>query len=788
MRLTHLRNRSIRSLAAGRSTSGNFSGRNLREAGSSRRVLGLGRAGRAVLVLFVAIAGLTVALHLRAAEKARIQTESYQIEAVLTPQTHRLAARAKITFTALDDISVAVFELHNGLRPTRVTDSDGKALSAERVTQDSTIRIALPNGLQKGQTSTLTIDYEGVLNSPDDSPVPGLKLASVADPVSYLLYAGRWFPVVDYGVDRFTANVRVSVPNGYTVIGSGSAASNAPAPTATASAAQPAQDATAGKTANSDDQGAPTLQRRTAEQAKAEQAAQEAKSAAATKAKTPARSARTRTKGKAGAKAAPAQAATATRLAIPAGYHTFTFNWERASFPGTIIAGRFQQTNVSEGGATVNVYFLPEKSKFAQEYGDTVSKEFGYFTTIYGPPQSSTLKVVQLPDDTVPSYWAPEMVAIAGRAISEKTNYRLLANTVARQWWGVQVSPASRNDFWIADGGARYSEARYVEFAAGRAGAEEAVKDMAVGALAYESVPLSQIGSMDPFDPVFQSMSTDKGGVVFHMLRWVLGDQKFDQTMRTLLTQFAGKPISLADFRQTTEQVSGEQMTWFFSQWLESTGAPEFKNKYTIFRTNKGFRVVGEIAQDLDLFRMPVELKIDTDGQTETKRIDVVGTNSSYTIETFGKPRRIVIDPNNWVLKNSAELRLRTAIMRGQQLVAQGNLAESLREFQKALEQNKNSSLAHYRIAEVFYLQRNYQAAANSYRDSLNGDGEPRWTEVWSHIQLGKIFDITGQRERAVNEYRQALQTNDNTQGALDAARQYLQTPYARDQENKSGS
>jgi tetratricopeptide (TPR) repeat protein len=125
-------------------------------------------------------------------------------------------------------------------------------------------------------------------------------------------------------------------------------------------------------------------------------------------------------------------------------------------------------------------------------------------------------------------------------------------------------------------------------------------------------------------------------------------------------------------------------------------------------------------------------------------------------------------------------LRLRTAIMRGQQLVQQGNLAESLKEFQKAIEQNKNSSLAHYRIAEVFYLQKNYQAAANSYRDSLNGDGEPKWTEVWSHIQLGKIFDITGQRERALSEYRQALQTNDNTQGALDEARLHLAKPFER--------
>jgi tetratricopeptide (TPR) repeat protein len=169
------------------------------------------------------------------------------------------------------------------------------------------------------------------------------------------------------------------------------------------------------------------------------------------------------------------------------------------------------------------------------------------------------------------------------------------------------------------------------------------------------------------------------------------------------------------------------------------------------------------------------------------KTIEVVGTDSPYQVETFGKPRRITIDPNNWVLKNSPDLRLRTAIMRGQQLVQQGNYAESLREFQKALDISRNSSLAHYRIAEVFYQQRNYQAAANAYRDSLNGDGEPKWTEVWSHIQLGKIYDITGQRERALNEYRMALQTNDNTQGALDEARKYLQAPFQRPENVTNG-
>jgi tetratricopeptide (TPR) repeat protein len=83
-------------------------------------------------------------------------------------------------------------------------------------------------------------------------------------------------------------------------------------------------------------------------------------------------------------------------------------------------------------------------------------------------------------------------------------------------------------------------------------------------------------------------------------------------------------------------------------------------------------------------------------------------------------------------------------------------------------------------VGEVFFALRNYQSAANAFREALNGDLEPPWTEVWSHVSLGKIFDVTGQRERAVNEYQQAIRTKDDTQGALQLANQYLKEPYER--------
>ncbi len=121
------------------------------------------------------------------------------------------------------------------------------------------------------------------------------------------------------------------------------------------------------------------------------------------------------------------------------------------------------------------------------------------------------------------------------------------------------------------------------------------------------------------------------------------------------------------------------------------------------------------------------------------------------------------------------------AIAKGQQFADAGEYDQAIKEYQKALEQAKNSSLAHFRLAEVFFNQGNYQTAANAFREALNGDRDPAWTEVWSHISLGKIYDITGQRDRAVNEYRQAQRTRDDTQGAQAEVEKYLKEPYKRE-------
>jgi len=473
----------------------------------------------------------------------------------------------------------------------------------------------------------------------------------------------------------------------------------------------------------------------------------------------------------------------AAAKSLPGNRTEYTFKWAKPGFPGTIIAGKFLDPITVPGINNMRVFVTDKRKNTASDFAKLANTQFEFMTTTFGQPESTRINLVELPDDAVAATWAPEIAAIAGSRLAGKSYSRLLSNTLAHQWWGSEVSPATLNDAWITNGMSRYAELMYLEDSAGKNAYESAILDVSAGALAYDTEPLTTIGRLDPFSPQFQSMTLEKGAMVFHMLRWEMGDDAFLKFLRGLLSQYTDKSVRTSNVQQVAEAQSNLQLTPFFAQWCDGTGAPTFTNKYTVYRlgSNKGFRTVGSIDQDLDLFRMPVELRIETDGKTENRRVDVTGTESQYSVETFGRPRRISIDPGNWVLKSTPDLAVRVAVLRGQEQVAQGDLTAALVEYQKALDANRNSSLASYRIGEVFYMQRNYQSAANSFRDALRGDGDPRWIEVWSHIKLGCIFDITGQRDRAVNEYRLAVQTNDNTQGAINEARANMQTPCKRD-------
>lgn len=470
-----------------------------------------------------------------------------------------------------------------------------------------------------------------------------------------------------------------------------------------------------------------------------------------------------------------------------AGGLTTTYEYDHASFPGTVIAGKYA---AQHGPGDITLYLKPAHEKLAAAYGESAGKIMAFYSDKFGPLANGRLAIAEIDDDTVGGYSAPGVVALASRGFSTPVNYKLLAHEISHQWWRCLVSPATPDDAFLDEGLATYSAAMYVQQEAGESAFEDTMHEVEINSLTHEEVaPIAQAGRLHEYTPEYQSIVFQKGAMVFHMLRWVIGDDAFVKTLRAVTQQYAGKSISTADFEKLAEKSSGQELRYFFAQWVDSTGVPQFKRTWAVYRTQKGYQVIGKITQDLDIFRMPVEVRVYSEGRKPAnERVDMVGTTADFTINTVTRPTRVAVDPASRILKYDDRIKVDVEMAKGDQLVQQQAYLEAVDQYRKVLEINKNSSLAHYRIGETLFKLHNYNAAAEELRATLAGDLQPKWVEVWSHLLLGKIFDSTGQRDRALNEYQRALQTSDNTQGALDQANKYIQKPYSEDTSHQVGS
>jgi hypothetical protein len=478
---------------------------------------------------------------------------------------------------------------------------------------------------------------------------------------------------------------------------------------------------------------------------------------------------------------------------LAAGRLLYTFECKTPGPHGTFVAGNLQLNPKQAEGIDVAVYAPRSDSDHAQGFADDVARAVTVFSDLFGGLQETDFTVIQLPDGTVRDFAAPGVLLISRHLWEPKTAERTIARLVAAQWFGNSILPATAGDVWATDGLARYCEELYAEQSAGKEAGMRVVDEFAVGALMYDdAAPIAQAVRLAPYSGDYRSVVLNKGAMVFHMLRGLMGDVAFKTMLHDFATKYAGKTATIDDLVNLADKdvqaaakpgMVAPNLRGFFVQWLNSTGVPDFTTEFVVYRTPKGFRIVGKIKQPIDTFSMPVELRIDTEGNPETKWVDVLGMESPFIVETFGRPKPggIKVDPNNLVLKGSVSLRARAAIARGEELAEQGRYYDAIGQYQRALSIQPGRPLANFRMGEAFFYQKNYQAAANSFRESLQAVPEPseKWTECWSNIYLGKVFDLLGQRERAVNQYSKAKQTNDDTGGCQNESQKWLTKAYS---------
>jgi aminopeptidase N len=618
---------------------------------------------------------------------------NYTIDATVYPSTHMLTARAQIQLTPETQSTSLTFRLNSALHVKNVTGTAGDSIQFTQ--QGVNLTVSPTNPLPAGQNALLTFDYQGELTSSDGSPVEGLMLSYIGPEGSYLLYPGCWFPVNGPGLDRFSATLHITVPQGQTVVASGD--SSAPQNT-------------------------------------------------------------------------------------PDG-DVYTFHYDRQSFPGTLLVGPYVSIPSNTAGVNLTAYMYKSDVNYASSYNDAADKILAYYAGKFGMLPSNHMALVEMPDGTLGGYSGPGLVAIAKRGFTQPVDYNLLAHEISHQWWPCLVSPATPNDDFLDDGLSTYSAALFIQDQEGESAFEDRMHTIAIDALIHEAeTPIDQAGQLQPYSPEYQSIVYDKGAMVFHMLRWVIGNNSFFDGLREMAHQYAWSSISTAEFQKLAEEASKQSLTYFFAQWVDSTGAPQFHRQWAIYRIGSGgYQVVGKIQQNLDIFRMPVDVRVYIRGGLPvSERLTMIGTTADFTINTTKLPLQVVVDPASDILKYTEETREQVEMASADQLAQAQEYFAAIDQYRKVLQQNQNDSLAHYRIGDILFTLHNYNASLEEFQDSLNGDLQPKWVEVWSYLKIGEIFDATGQRDRALNEYERALHTNDNTQGALDLANHYIQKPFTQ--------
>ena len=453
---------------------------------------------------------------------------------------------------------------------------------------------------------------------------------------------------------------------------------------------------------------------------------------------------------------------------------------------GNFAYGKYTNKNLRFGEYEIQFHTKAGNDRLVAEYGETLGRALEFYTQKYGAPDGGKrLIVVQTDDETLDFYSTQGMIFMADKLFEQARDIGRdrLQREVALQWWGLTVGLKSFDDAWLSQGLAEFSAFTLRESKLSGAQLENLRRELLEKSLTFEqTASLSRTPAvLDDQSIAYQYLMFGKGAFVFKLLRDTLGEQKFNQLLRTFLQQYRGKNASIEDFEKLTTQVAGQPMRYFFARWVESTGVPEFTTDYQIIRTRGGkFITRGTVKQNYDNLRLPLELQLRAEGDNglKTVTVQIEDASADFNIESDGKPLQVVVDPNFKLLRISPDLRVSSIARRGIEQFREGNYVEAQQQFEAALKLDRSNSWIYYHLGLLFLEQRNYDLAIDNFKAVLSGNLSPSWLAVWANIKMGNAYDAKGDRTRASAAYKRAENLGDNYDNALDAIKKYQATPY----------
>jgi len=468
----------------------------------------------------------------------------------------------------------------------------------------------------------------------------------------------------------------------------------------------------------------------------------------------------------------------------------YRFVQNKPALVGNFAYDKYTTRSLRFGDYELQFYTKAANDQLVSQYAETLGKALDFYTKKYGAPNGGKkLIVAQIDDDSLEYYTSQGMIFMASRLFDESRDSvgERLQREAAMQWWGLTVGLKSFDDAWLSQGLAEYSAYALRESTLSGAKLDNLRRELLEKALTFEQTAslVRAPSALDDQSTAYQYIMYAKGAMVYKLLRDTLGEQKFNQLLRTFIDRYRDKAASIDDFEKLTNEVTGQNMRYFFARWVEGTGVPEFKADYQILRTRAGkFIARGTVRQNYDNLRLPLEVQLRSEGGDgmKTVTVDVEDASADFNIESDGKPIEVIIDPNYKILRSSDDLKVSAIARRGIEQFKDGNYVEAQQQFEAALKLDRSNAWIYYHLGLLFLQQRNYDLAIDNFKavESLGAQGEanPAWLHVWALIKKGNAYDAKGDRTRAMDAYDKASALGDNYDNAQEAVKKYQATPY----------
>lgn len=242
------------------------------------------------------------------------------------------------------------------------------------------------------------------------------------------------------------------------------------------------------------------------------------------------------------------------------------------------------------------------------------------------------------------------------RELLDGDNERIIAHELFHHWFGDIVTCESWSNLPLNESFATYGEYMWMEHRHGRAAAdrhsEEQMGQYFASAKQQGHVDLIRFNYEDKED-MFDAHSYNKGGRVLHMLRKTIGDEAFFQSLSVYLKKHAYQAVEIHQLRLAVEEVTGQDMNWFFNQWFLSKGHPELKVERNFNAATKTYRIILTQEQDLKefpLYRLPLDVDIYAGGVMNRERIVLDSKVDTFTFQLAHYPDLVVVDAEHALL------------------------------------------------------------------------------------------------------------------------------------------